>query len=194
MTASGSSRCGAGCGARCSGERGAASRGPSGTSRCRRWRPGGLRRSRCSGSPNDALYRRADEPVVPDRSVESKEPLHDACPQAGRDARAVTLEAELVLQRPDDGLDALAQPVRERARGRLVLAGRADQGQAEVRAGEERLGLLAGQALVGDHGGARCRAVGRLVLQHLRDGQRRIPGQRSRPQSLGTAARGVRGA
>ena len=71
------------------------------------------------------------------------------------------------IQRPDDGLDPLAEPVREGARGVLVFAGRADQEQAEVWAGEEFLGALAGQAFVGDHGGARCRAVGRLVFEHL---------------------------
>ena len=49
----------------------------------------------------------------------------------------------------------------------LVLAGRADQGQAQVRAGEELLGLLAGQALVRDDGGAGRRAVRGLAFQHL---------------------------
>src|SRR5262249_32828534 len=87
-------------------------------------------------------------------------------PQPGGDPAAVTFEAELVLQGPDDGLDALPQPVRE-GPGLLVLAGRADEGQAEVRAGEERLGVLAGQALIGDDGGARGRAVRRLVPEHL---------------------------
>ena len=67
-------------------------------------------------------------------------------PQACGDAAAVAFEAELVLQREDDRLDPLAQPVREVTRFLLVLAGRADQGQAQVRAGEEGLDLLAGQA------------------------------------------------
>src|SRR5450755_4391863 len=49
----------------------------------------------------------------------------------------------------------------------LVFAGWADQCQAQVRAGEERFGALAGQALVRDDGGARCGAAGRLALQHL---------------------------
>src|SRR6516164_878101 len=89
-----------------------------------------------------ALDRRADGPVVPDGGVER------------RDAAAVAFEAELVLQRPDDRLDPLAQPVREGTRGGLVLAGRADQGQAQLRAGEELFGVLPGQALVGDDGGA----------------------------------------
>ena len=79
----------------------------------------------------------------------------------------MAFQAELVLQGPDDGLDALAQPVREGPGSLLVLAGLADQGQAEVRAGEELLGFLAGQALVGDDGGAGLRAVRRLAFQGL---------------------------
>jgi hypothetical protein len=85
----------------------------------------------------------------------------------GRDAPAVAFEAELVLQCPDDRLDALAEPVRERARLLLVLAGRADQGQAQVRAGEELLGSLPGQALARDDRGAGRRPVRRLALQRL---------------------------
>jgi hypothetical protein len=79
----------------------------------------------------------------------------------------VAFEAELALRGPDDRLDPLAQPAREVPRRGLVLADRADQGQAQVRAGEERLGALAGQALAGDDGGARCRPVRRLALQRL---------------------------
>jgi hypothetical protein len=71
----------------------------------------------------------ADEPVVPDDRVEGELSLDDAGPKAGADSAAVALEAELALQRPDDGLDALAEPVRDRARCLLVLTGRADQGQ-----------------------------------------------------------------
>ena len=96
-----------------------------------------------------ALDRRADLPVVPDAGVEGEQPLHDAGPQPGGDPAAVAFEAQLVLQRPDDRLNPLAQPVRELP-GPFVFAGRADQGQAQVRAGEERLGVLAGQALIGD--------------------------------------------
>jgi hypothetical protein len=111
-----------------------------------------------------ALDRRAGLPVVPDAGVEREQALEDAGPQACGDAAAVVFEAELVLQCPDDGLDALAQPVREGARGCLVLAGRADQGQAQVRAGEECLGVFAGQAFVGDDGGAGGGPVGGLVF------------------------------
>ena len=89
----------------------------------------------------------ADEPVVPDDRVQGEEPLDDPGPQAAGQAAAVAFQAELALQRPDDGLDALAEPVRERARLLLVLAGGADQGQAQAVAGEELLGALPGQAL-----------------------------------------------
>jgi hypothetical protein len=61
----------------------------------------------------------------------------------------------------------LAVPVRERARLLLVFAGGADQGQAEAVGGEELLGALAGQALVGDDGGAGRGAVRRLAFQGL---------------------------
>jgi hypothetical protein len=91
----------------------------------------------------------ADLPVVPDDGVEGEEPLDHAGPEPGGGPAAVALEAELALQDPDDRLDPLPEPVREVPGGLLVLAGRADQGQAQVRAGEERLGVLAGQALAG---------------------------------------------
>ncbi len=71
------------------------------------------------------------------------------------------------FQRPDDRLNTLPQPVREVPGRLLILAGRADQGQGEVRACEEVLGLLTGQALIGDDGSARRRAVGRLAGEHL---------------------------
>ena len=47
------------------------------------------------------------------------------------------------------------------------LAGRPDQGQAQVLAGEELLGLLPGQALAGDDGGAGRLPVRGLVFQDL---------------------------
>lgn len=100
------------------------------------------------------LDRCADHPVVPDAGVEREQSLDDAGPEPGRDTAAVAFQAELVLQRPDDCLHALAQPIREAPRLLLVLAGRADQGQAQLVTGEEILGLLARQALVGDDGGA----------------------------------------
>ena len=62
----------------------------------------------------------ADLPVVPDRGVEGEQALHDAGPQAGGHAAAVVFQAELVLQRPDDRLHALAQPVGEDPRVVLV--------------------------------------------------------------------------
>ena len=84
-----------------------------------------------------------------------------------RDAAAVAFEAELVLQRPDDRLDPLPQPSSGSTGGPSRLRGLLDQGQAQVVAGEEGLGLLSGQALVGDDGGAGRRAVSGLVLEHL---------------------------
>ena len=82
----------------------------------------------------------------------------------------MAFEAELVFQRPDDRLNPLPQPVRELAGLFLVLAGRADQDQAEVRAGEGLPGVRTGQALVGDDGGAGRWAVRRLVFPHLPGG------------------------
>ena len=79
----------------------------------------------------------------------------------------MAFEAELAFQGPDDGLDALAEPVRERARLLLVLAGGADQGQSQAVAGEELLGALSGQALVRDDGGAGRGAVRGLAFQGL---------------------------
>jgi hypothetical protein len=89
-------------------------------------------------------------------------------PQACGGASAVAFQAELVLQRPDDRLDALAQPVREVSGGLLVLAGWADQGQVQIRAGEERFGVFAGQALIGDDGGTGCGAVAGWSLSIVR--------------------------
>ena len=58
----------------------------------------------------ERLTGRAYLPVVPDRGVERQEALHDPRPESGGDAAAVAFGAELVLQRPDDGLNTLAQP------------------------------------------------------------------------------------
>src|SRR6266511_1449776 len=116
-------------------------------------------------SDQGPLDRCADLPVVPDGGVEGEQPLDDAGPQPGGAAAAVAFQPELVLQRPDDRLHPLAQPVGEGPGGLLVLAGRAEQGQAQVGAGEERLGVLAGQALVGDDGGAGGGAVGGLIFE-----------------------------
>src|SRR6266511_3041563 len=93
------------------------------------------------------LDRRADVPVVPDGGVERQEPLDDPGPQPGGDTAAVAFQAELVLERPDDRLDALPQPVGEVPGGRLVVAGRAEQGEFQAGAGEERLGVGSGQVL-----------------------------------------------
>ena len=104
----------------------------------------------------------ADLPVVPDGGVEREQPLDDPGPQPGGDPAAVALEAELVFQRPDDRLDPVPQPVREGPGFLLVLAGRPDQGQAQVRAGEERLGVLAGLVVLAS--GTSAWSGGRLPL------------------------------
>jgi len=96
------------------------------------------------GGDQGALDRCAGLPVVPDDRVEGEQALHDAGPHPGGDAPAVAFEAELVLQRPDDRLDPLPQPVREVPGFLLVLAGRAYQGQAQLRAGKEGFGVLPG--------------------------------------------------
>jgi hypothetical protein len=113
------------------------------------------------------LDRGADHPVVPDGRVEGEQPLNDPGPEAVGDPAAVAFEAKLVLQRPDDCLDALPQPVRERPGRFLVLAGRADQDQGEVVAGDELLEVLPGQAFVRDEGGAGRRPVRGLAFQGL---------------------------
>jgi hypothetical protein len=53
-----------------------------------------------------------------------------------------------------------------KARGGSILAGRADQRQGQAGGGEELLGALPGQALIGNDGGARSWPVSQLVFQH----------------------------
>jgi hypothetical protein len=62
----------------------------------------------------------AGGPVVLDRRVECEEALDDAGPEPGGDSAAVAVQAELALEGPDDGLDALAQLAGE-GPARLVL-------------------------------------------------------------------------
>src|SRR2546423_345126 len=91
---------------------------------------------------------------MPDDRVKGEQPLDDPGPQPGGDPAAVSFEAELGLQRPDDCLNAPPQPVRERTGLLLVLAGRAGASQLPGVAGEEFLGFLPGQALIGDRSAA----------------------------------------
>jgi hypothetical protein len=74
-----------------------------------------------------ALDRCAGHPVVPDADVECEQPLNDAGSKPGGVPGAMAFEAELVLQRPDDGLNALPQPVREGPGSLLLLAGGAER-------------------------------------------------------------------
>src|SRR4029453_5916997 len=76
-----------------------------------------------------AVGGRAELPVEPDRRVEGEQALDDAGPQPRGDPAAVTVQAKLVLQGPDDRLHPLPQPVGEAARVGLVLAGGAHQRQ-----------------------------------------------------------------
>src|SRR5215211_5238360 len=62
-----------------------------------------------------ALGSGADLPVEPDGSVEGEQALEDTGPQPRGDAAAMAVQAELVLQRPDDRLHPLAQPGGEAA-------------------------------------------------------------------------------
>jgi hypothetical protein len=94
-----------------------------------------------------ALDRGADLTVEPDDGVKSEQALHDAGPQPSGCPAAVAFEAELVLQGPDDRLDALPQPVREGPGRWLVFAGGADQGEVQLWGGEELCGVLAAMPL-----------------------------------------------
>src|SRR6266545_6093417 len=87
------------------------------------------------------LDRGADLPVEPDRGVEGEQPLHHARPQPAGDTATRAVQAELVLQRPDDRLHTLAQPVREDPWVGLVGAGRAHHGK--VQAGQGNLEVAA---------------------------------------------------
>src|SRR5215218_9034538 len=70
-----------------------------------------------------ALGSGADLPVEPDGSVEGEQALEDTGPQPRGDAAAMAVQAELVLQRPDDRLHPLAQPGGEAAWIGFVGAG-----------------------------------------------------------------------
>jgi len=72
--------------------------------------------------------------------------------------------------------DHRPQPVREGPGRSLVFAGGPDQGEVQLRGGEELRGALADQTLIGDDGGAGRRPVGGLVFAHL-PGLVALPGQ-----------------
>jgi len=79
----------------------------------------------------------------------------------------VAFEAEPDFQRPDDGLDPLPQPAGEIPGLLLAFAGPPDQGQVQVLAGQERLGVLAGQAIVRHDGSAARGPVRRPAPERL---------------------------
>src|SRR5918996_17262 len=85
-------------------------------------------------------------PAVPDAGSEGEYALADARPDALGDVAAVQLEGELALGGLADRLDPLADPAELAEPGLLVLAVRADE--CRVERGDDRLQLLAGEALV----------------------------------------------
>src|SRR5919199_6275487 len=98
----------------------------------------------------EAAPRLADLPVVPDTRGQCGQPLADPHPDTGEGAAAVALERELPLEGVDDRLDPLAA-ASERAEARpLVAAVGAHELSAKL--SDDRLELLAGEALVADHG------------------------------------------
>src|SRR5260370_1139668 len=90
----------------------------------------------------------------------SRSPVATSSSGLGR----TTARAEMALERPDDRSDPLAEPGREGRGCLVVLAGRADEGQAEVRARQEVFEVLPGKALVRHDRGAGCGAVRGLAL------------------------------
>jgi hypothetical protein len=79
------------------------------------------------------------------RRVEGEQALDDAGPQPRGDPAAVTVQAKLVLEGPDDRLHPLAQPGREATWVGLVGTGGAQQDQ--LLAGQGGLDLVAGKPL-----------------------------------------------
>src|SRR5215210_1543502 len=92
----------------------------------------------------------AHVPVVPEAGGEREQALGDATDEAGHGVRAVTLQRELALDRVEGRLDPLAHAAEGAQAGLLVLSVGAQEDRAEL--GHQRLELLAGEALVGDHG------------------------------------------
>src|SRR6266516_2247333 len=92
----------------------------------------------------------AGVPVVPKASGESEQALGDAGDQAGHRVGAVALERELALERVDDRLDPLAHAAQPAKASGLVFAVGAQKEGTEL--SHQRLEVLAGEALVGDHG------------------------------------------
>jgi hypothetical protein len=109
------------------------------------------------------LDRGAELPVEPDRGVEGEQPLHHPRPQPGRDAAARAVQAELMLEGPDDRLDPLPQPVGEHPGVGFVAAGGPHQPQPPAR--QRGLEVAASNPLVADQHGSLGGHVGGLVQQ-----------------------------
>src|SRR3954447_2997917 len=104
---------------------------------------------RSDGERGERAGRLAESVVERDAGRESEELGGDPGAQADEGARSVLFEAEAILQRPEHGLDALADAGQVQAVVGLVGARGAQDDRAE--AFGDRLGeLAAGVALVAD--------------------------------------------
>src|SRR5829696_3690911 len=92
----------------------------------------------------------ADVPVVPEAGGEREQALGDAGHQAGHRVGAMAFKRELALDRVDDRLDPLAHAAEATEPGLFVFAVGAQEERAKL--GHQGLKVLAGEALVGDHG------------------------------------------
>jgi hypothetical protein len=102
-----------------------------------------------SGAVVDQGSARSPQPVVEaDAGRQAEKAREHTLAQAGHGARAVTLQREQVLGRPEDRLDALADRRQVRPAARLILARRTHHGDAEI--SRSRSKRAAGVALVAD--------------------------------------------
>src|SRR5215472_3864968 len=106
-----------------------------------------------------ALVRGADEPVVPDASIEGEQALSDPHEDAQVGPSAVLFEPELALEGVVDGLDALADPAQLAVASALVAPIRSDKDGRQF--ADEVLELPAGVPLVGhdEQAGPRWRVL-----------------------------------
>src|SRR3990172_8646412 len=94
--------------------------------------------------------RPAELPVEVDGGGEGEDACGDAADEPIRSSGEVALEAELVFQRVDDRLDALADAP-DRGRGTVWLVGPVGPHEQGAELGDGLLEVGAGEALVGDH-------------------------------------------
>src|SRR5215472_1240619 len=108
-----------------------------------------------------ALVRGADEPVVPDASIEGEQALSDPHEDAQVGPSAVLFEPELALEGVVDGLDALADPTQLAVAWALIAPIPSEEDGLQF--ADEVLELSAGVPLVGHDEQARR---WRRVLEH----------------------------